>query len=96
MNPAIFQVQQATVGNRYSVGVSRQILQDLLRAAKRGLSVNHPFPVTKGRYELRKTDRVGEFPKSSIELECVCREEKLPPEKARNLPPAKWLRGFRR
>jgi hypothetical protein len=53
------------------VGVSRQILQDLLRAAKRGLGVNHPFSVTEGGHELRKTDRVGEFPKSSIELKAV-------------------------
>jgi hypothetical protein len=58
------------------VGVSCQILQDFLWAAERGLGVNHPFPVTERGHELSKTNRVGEFPKSSIEPQVV-RSERL-------------------
>ena len=58
MNPAIFQVQQATVGNRYSVRVSRQILQDMLWTAERGLGVDDPVFVAERGYKLRETDRM--------------------------------------
>jgi len=58
------------------MGISGQVLQDLLRSAERGLGVNHPFPVTERGHELSKTNRVGEFPKSSIEPQVV-RSERL-------------------
>jgi len=74
MNLAIFQVQQATVGNRYSVRVSRQILQDVLWAAKRRLGVNDPVFVAERGYELRETDRVCEFSNASMERKAVRRE----------------------
>src|SRR5438309_9956579 len=70
-DPSILQAEQSSVGNGYSVGVSCQIPQDLLWATKRGLGVNHPFPVTERGRELRKTDWVGEFSKLSIELQVV-------------------------
>jgi hypothetical protein len=56
------------------VRISRQILQDMLWAAKRWLGINHPVPVAEGGYELRKADRVGEFSNASIEAKAVRRD----------------------
>jgi hypothetical protein len=89
---AIFQALQTTVGDRYSVGVSRQVLQDMLWTAKRRLDVNYPGLVAEGGYELREADRVCEFPNASIEAKTVRREcffqkgEKLAPKQM-----AEWL-----
>ena len=41
--------QQPPIGNRHSMGVSRQIAQDLLRSAERRLGVDHPFLLVQGR-----------------------------------------------
>jgi hypothetical protein len=53
------------------MGVASQIAQNLVGAAERRLGVNHPFPVVEGGDELRKTDRVGELSKSSVELQVI-------------------------
>jgi len=42
------QTQQPPVGNGYSMGVPRQILEHLLRTAERGLGVNDPLLLTEG------------------------------------------------
>jgi len=46
---AILKAQQPPIGNRHSMGVSRQIPQDLLRSAERRLGVDHPFLLVQGR-----------------------------------------------
>ncbi len=70
-NLAIFQAQQATVGNRYPVRVSRKIPQDMLWASKRRLGVNDPVFVVERRYQVRETDRVCEFSNASIERKAM-------------------------
>jgi len=40
---AIFERQQAPIGNGHAMSVASQVLQHVLRSAKRGLGVNHPF-----------------------------------------------------
>jgi len=41
-HPLVVEASQALIGDRYAVGVARQIGEHLLRAAKRRLAVDHP------------------------------------------------------
>jgi len=82
-DPTIFQAQQATVGNRDAMGVSRQIPQNLLWTAKRWLGVSHPLLVPQSGHQFRETDWVCQFSNASIErkaVRCECffqKSEKL-------------------
>jgi hypothetical protein len=40
---AIFQRDQTLVGDSYSMGIARQVLQDLSRSAERRLGINYPI-----------------------------------------------------
>src|SRR5262245_46500493 len=44
----VLQTDQAMIGDRYPMGVAAQIVQHLLRSAKGGLSVHHPFGTSQG------------------------------------------------
>ena len=56
---AVFQGQQAPVGDGHAVGVAAEILQHVLRSAKGGLGVDHPFLVLERRQVAGKSGRVA-------------------------------------
>ena len=68
---AILKAQQPPIGNRHSMGVSRQIPQDLLRSAERRLGVDHPFLLVQGRWKILKAERVSQFANLSVELQAT-------------------------
>ena len=67
----VLQAQQSSIRNRHSMRISRQVPQDLLRPAERGLGVSHPFLLTQGRYQILKTDWMCELAKLSMELQAT-------------------------
>lgn len=71
---AILQAEQSSIGNRHSMGVSRQVPQHLLWSAERGFDIDHPFLLLQRRQKILKTEGVGEFPDTPIELQAIISE----------------------
>jgi hypothetical protein len=66
---AVFQSQEAPVGDGHAVGIAAEILQHVLRSAKRRLSVDHPLLVPEGRQVAGKGGWVAQFCEVAEELE---------------------------
>ena len=85
---AFVHAQQSPIGNGDAMGVSRQIMQHLLRPAEGRLDVRHPFFLFQRHHPIRKSGRVSEFVKGSGEAQATSGEgllqvsEELAPEQA--------------
>src|SRR6266702_3395313 len=44
----VVDVEQALVGEGYAMGIAAEVFDHLLRAAERGLGIDHPFAFAKG------------------------------------------------
>ena len=56
---AVLEGQQTAVGDGDAMGVAAEILQHVLRSAKGGLGVDHPFLVLEWRQVAGKSGRVA-------------------------------------
>src|ERR1017187_9114604 len=68
-NLTILERQQTAIGNGYAMSVASQILQHLLRAAKGGLGINHPFGIFQRRQITDESGRVAQRFQMAEELE---------------------------
>src|SRR5215469_750590 len=72
---AIFEGNQSVVGNRYSVRISTEILQDMLRPPERLLGVNHPFLAPQLAQPCTKQLGLSQQPERTMEVELVLPEQ---------------------
>src|ERR1035438_3957390 len=66
---AVFQRQQAVVGDGHAMGIAPQVFEHVLRTTERRLSVNHPFALVQRRQIRGESGRVVQGFQIAEELE---------------------------
>jgi hypothetical protein len=78
-HPTVLERQQATIRDRYAMGIAREILQHWPRATNRRLRIHHPFCGPKGIQELLPPRVLSEGVASPLQRQSACRVRLLEP-----------------
>ena len=80
----IREIYKPVVGNGNAVRVARQVIQQILRAAKRRFRIDHPAMTMQGPQERAELFLVREYPQITREAKLSLAESRFSP--ATNLP----------
>jgi hypothetical protein len=72
-HPPVLERQQATIRDRHTMRIAREILQHRPRATSRGLGIDHPFCGPEGAQELLPPRVLSERVAAPLQRQSACR-----------------------
>src|SRR5215471_7283802 len=68
----VFQFLQPMIGNRHSVGVTTEVIEDAVRATEWRFGIDHPVVVVQRRQIARKAVGIGQGLQFTVEMQFSC------------------------